>query len=80
MLKNAEEIVGVFSNVSLRITGGSHNRAKMRPEFAASLHELAASLHEFAASLHEFAASLHEFAASLHEEKFSCKKIHVECF
>ena len=59
MLKNAEEIVGVFSNVSLRITGGSHNRGKMRPEFAASLHE---------------------FAASLHEEKFSCKKILVECF
>ena len=40
MLKNAKKsIVGVSSNVSLKITGGAQHKVKIRPEFAATLHE-----------------------------------------
>ena len=40
MLKKAKKsIVGVFSNVSLKITGGTQNKVKLQPEFAVSLHE-----------------------------------------
>ena len=40
MLKNAEKsIVGVFCKVLLKITGGTQNKVKIRPEFAAPLNE-----------------------------------------
>ena len=37
--KARTSIVGVFSNFSLKITGGAQNKVKIRPEFAALLHE-----------------------------------------
>ena len=37
--KCKKPIVGVCSNVSLNIMGGAQNKVKIRPEFAASLHE-----------------------------------------
>ena len=37
--KCKKSIVGVSSNVSLKITGGAQHKVKLRPEFAATLHE-----------------------------------------
>ena len=37
--KCKRSVVGVFCDVSLKITGGAQNKVKMWPEFAASLHE-----------------------------------------